>query len=121
MKDAKMKCGSNLISPPCMIELTLYPMEYQILWLPWGGGLQAPPPLDIKKGVISLKTWKKLQACKHCLQTIFEKIVEFSDKQGFFNSFCSSMPTSLYYYPQLIYFCLKRFDVLGKKLDLGHF
>ena len=36
-----------------------------------------------KNPTYEAQTWKKLQACKQCLKTIFEKIVDFLDKQQF--------------------------------------
>ena len=48
----QVKTSESLAIPvQVMSSLTLPPMGYRILWLPWGGASEAPE--EIKEGVIS--------------------------------------------------------------------
>ena len=62
-----------------------------------------------------------MQACKHCLRTIFEKIVDIFGKQQFSCSFYTSMATSQHYHPQLIHFWTKISDKILKKCNFRQY
>ena len=49
------------------------------------------------------------------------KLWTFLDKQQFSCSFYPSMPTILHYYPQLLNFCRKISDIMGKNAICGMF
>ena len=60
------------------------------------------------------QTWKKSQACKRCLRTIFEKIVDIRINNNFLAVFNNQWPQISNISPQLIYFGLKISNALEK-------
>ena len=69
-------------------------------------------------------TWNKSQACKHCLRTIFEKIVDFLDKVWFFGSFypsqlkCAQLKSSQFKSSQLKSSQLKNSQLKSSQLKV---
>ena len=66
-----------------------------------------------------LQTWKKSQACKHCLQTVFEKIVDIFGSTTIFLQYLPSNAQESAFLSTINHFCKKIIELLGTFIFLG--